>query len=222
MIKNIIFDLGNVIVQNPTLNTVKEFVTEEKDAIIFSKYIFKSEFQKMMDLGKITNLEIADTIKKKKLVDVKNYDEIKDFMLNWFSKCNVNNDTIEIAKRLKKNGYNIYVLSNMAKATFEYFSSKYDFFNIIDGAVVSGYEGIKKPDHRIFEMLLERYSLVPEECLLIDDDDTNRTLEVANSMGIKGRRVNANDSNDVKTLLRENNINFQKEFFSIIKTNSQK
>jgi len=208
MIKNIIFDLGNVIVQNPTLNTVKEFVTEEKDAIIFSKYIFKSEFWKMMDLGKITNLEIADTIKKQKLVDVKNYDEIKDFMLNWFSKCNVNNDTIEIAKRLKKNGYNIYVLSNMAKATFEYFSSKYDFFNIIDGAVVSGYEGIKKPDHRIFEMLLERYSLVPEECLLIDDDDTNRTLEVANSMGIKGRRVNANDSNDVKTLLRENNINF--------------
>jgi putative hydrolase of the HAD superfamily len=209
MIKNIIFDLGNVIVQNPTLNIVKNFFEEEKDAIIFSEYIFKSEFWKLMDLGKITNLEVADTIKKEKLVDVNNYDEVRNFMLNWFSKCIVNNDTMEIGKLLKKNGYNIYILSNMAKATFEYFSSKYDFFDIIDGAVVSGYEGIKKPEHKIFELLLERYSLVPDECLLIDDDDTNRTIEVANDMGIKGRRVNANDSNDVKELLIENNVIFK-------------
>jgi len=110
MIKNIIFDLGNVIVQNPTLNIVKNFFKEEKDAIIFSEYIFKSDFWKLMDLGKITNLEVADTIKKEKLVDVNNYDEIKNFMLNWFSKCIVNNDTMEIAKMLKKNGYNIYIL----------------------------------------------------------------------------------------------------------------
>ncbi len=206
MIKNIIFDLGNVIVQNPTLNTVKDFFTEEKDAITFNDYIFKSEFWKMMDLGKITNLEIADTIKKQKLINVKNYDEIKNFMLNWFSKCAVNKDTMKIGKQLKKNGYNIYILSNMAKATFEYFSSKYDFFNIIDGAVVSAYEGIKKPDSKIFELLLERYSLIAYECLLIDDDDTNKTLEVANFIGIKGRRVNSNDANDVRKLLIENDI----------------
>lgn len=161
-----------------------------------------------MDLGKITNLEVADTIKKEKLVDVNNYDEVRNFMLNWFSKCVVNNDIMEIGKILKKNGYNIYILSNMAKATFEYFSSKYDFFDIINGAVVSGYEGIKKPEHKIFELLLERYTLVPDECLLIDDDDTNKTIEVANDMGIKGRRVNANDSNDVKELLKENNVIF--------------
>ena len=162
----------------------------------------------MMDLGKITNLEIADTIKEQKLVNVKNYDEIKNFMLNWFSKCIINTDTIELGKRLKKSGYRIYILSNMAKETFEYFSSEYEFFNMLDGVVVSAYEGIKKPNPKIFEILLERYSLVAEECLLIDDDDTNKTLEVANEIGIKGRRVNANDFNDVKRLLIENNINF--------------
>lgn len=62
MIKNIIFDLGNVIVQNPNIDTVKKFFKEEDDAIIFNNYIFKSEFWKMMDLGKITNLEIANSI----------------------------------------------------------------------------------------------------------------------------------------------------------------
>lgn len=206
MIKNIIFDLGNVIIQNPTLNTVKEFFKEDKDAIIFNEYIFKSKFWEMMDLGKITNSEIADVIIKQNLVELNNYDEVRNFMHNWFEKCNVNKDTMEIAKKLKENGYNIYILSNMAKETFEYFSSKYEIFNIIDGVVVSGYEGIKKPNPKIFEVLLDKYSLVAEECLLIDDDDTNRTLEVANFIGIKGRRVKPNDSNDVKKLLIENDI----------------
>lgn len=206
MIKNIIFDLGNVIVQNPNINTVKEFFEQEKDATNFCEYIFKSEFWKMMDLGQITNLEIADIIEKQNLVPVKNYNEVKNFMLNWFSKCIINEETIEIGKKLKKDGYKIYILSNMAKSTYEYFLNQYDFFDIIDGAVVSAYEGIKKPAPKIFEILLERYSLVAEECLMIDDDDTNKTLDVANSMGIKGRRVNANDSEDVKRLLIENDI----------------
>lgn len=52
MIKNIIFDLGNVIVQNPNIDTVKKFFKEEDDAIIFNNYIFKSEFWKMMNLGR--------------------------------------------------------------------------------------------------------------------------------------------------------------------------
>lgn len=206
MIKNIIFDLGNVIVQNPTLNLVKDFFINEQDAIDFSNYIFKSEYWEMMDLGQITNLEIANIIENQRLINVTNFDEVRNFMLNWFTKCQVNKDTIDIGKRLKNNGYNIYILSNMAKSTFEYFSSKYDFFRIIDGAVVSAYEGIKKPDSKIFEILLKRYSLIANECLLIDDDDTNKTLEVANLIGIKGRKVNSNDSDDVKKLLLENNI----------------
>jgi len=94
----------------------------------------------------------------------------------------------------------------MAKATFKFFSSKYDFFDIANGTVISANEGVKKPDKKIFEILLDRYSLDPQECLLIDDDDTNKTLEVANSIGINGRKVKANDLEDIKELLKENNI----------------
>lgn len=206
MIKNVIFDLGNVIVQNPNINIVNGFFKKEKDAINFNRYIFKSEFWKLMDLGKMDNLEIANTIKKERLVDVTDYREVENFMLNWFTKCNVNCKTMEMGNQLKQKGYNIYILSNMSKATFEYFSKKYEFFTMVDGTIISAYEGIKKPDFRIFELLLERYSLKAEECLLIDDDDTNKTLEVANSFGIKGRRVNPNDSDDVIKLLEENNI----------------
>lgn len=93
----------------------------------------------------------------------------------------------------------------MAKAKYEYISNKYDFFNIIDGAVVSACEGVKKPDSQIFDILLERYSLVAEECLLIDDD-TKKTLDVANRIGIKGRSVKHNNTSDIKKLLKENGI----------------
>ena len=206
MIKNIIFDLGNVIVQNPSIDLVKEFFIEEKDAITFNEYIFKSDFWKMLDLGKMDNIEVANIIREQKLVNVKNFDEVTNFMLNWFSKCNVNIETMKIGEILKQNGYKIYILSNMAKRTYAYFLSRYDFFNMADGTIISAYEGIKKTNLKIFERLLKKYSLIAQESLLIDDDDTNKTLEVANAIGIKGRRVNANDFKDVKKLLIENGI----------------
>lgn len=206
MIKNIIFDLGNVIVQNPNLDLVKQFFKEDKDAIAFNEFIFKSEFWKDMDLGKITNLEIANIIKEQKLMNVNDYDEIENFMINWFTKLKANEKTMQIGKELKQKGYGIYILSNMAKSTFEFLKNEYDFFKAADGAIVSAYEGIKKPDIKIFELLLSRYSLLAEECLLIDDDDTNRTIEIANSIGIKCRRVQPNNPEDVKKLLLENEI----------------
>ena len=208
MIKNIIFDLGNVIVKNPNIDVVRQFFKDENDAQTFNEYIFKSDFWKMMDLGKISNIEVADIIREKKLINVKNYTEVEEFLLNWFKKCSVNADIMDLGKELKKHGYNIYILSNMAKETFKFFSSKYNFFDMADGIVISANEGIKKPDKKIFEILLNRYSLKPQESLLIDDDDTNKTLEVANCIGINGRRVKANDLKDIKLLLQENNIKF--------------
>ncbi len=206
MIKNIIFDLGNVIVKNPTIDTVRKFFKDEKDAQTFNNYIFTSKFWAMMDLGEITNAEIADEIESNKLVDISNYEEARDFMLNWFTTCGVNERTMEIGKMLKEKGYYIYILSNMAESTVSYFSRTYDFFKIADGEVVSARVGVRKPDKKIFDILLEKYSLIPEECLIIDDDDTNRTLEMANSIGIHGRRVLSNNPDDVIKILNENGI----------------
>jgi len=203
MIKNIIFDLGNVIMQNPTINLVKQFFKDEKDAEIFNDFIFKSEYWRMMDLGQIDNETIANEIEEKRLVDVSDFREVHDFMNNWFTKCIPNVKTMELAQSLKEKGYNIYILSNIANATFEYFSKTYEFFSIADGTVISAKVGIKKPDRKIFDILIERYSLNAEECLLIDDDDTNRTFETANAIGIKGRRVLPNDAEDIEKLLIE-------------------
>ena len=117
---------------------------------------------------------------------------------------------MELAKKLKERGFNLYVLSNIAKATFEYFSKTYELFSLVDGKVISADVGVKKPDKTIFDILFEKYNLNPEECLLIDDDNTNWTFETANSFGIKGRRVKPNSSDDIIELLRENGIEIQR------------
>ena len=92
-------------------------------------------------------------------------------MDNWYTKCIPNIETMKLAKRLKEKGYKLYILSNIANATFEYFSKTYEFFSIVEGNIISAKVGVKKPDKKIFDILIEKYSLVPEECLLIDIED---------------------------------------------------
>ena len=111
MIQNIIFDLGNVIVKNPSIETVNAFFKDKNEAIKFNDYIFKSEFWELMDLGQISNLEVANKIKENRLIDIENYDEVEMFMMNWFTECNVNNETMKLGIGLKEKGYNIYILS---------------------------------------------------------------------------------------------------------------
>lgn len=206
MIKNIIFDLGNVVIPNPKIDIVKQFFQDEKDAQVFNDYIFKSKYWKMLDLGEMTNKEVAENIIKSHMVNVSDYEEIQNFMMNWFRKCSINKDVVNLGKILKANGYNIYILSNMASSTYEYFKEKSDFFSIVDGTIISAYERVKKPNIEIFKILLDRYQLNAEECLLIDDDDTNKTFEVSNSLGIKGRRILPNNVQDIKKFLQENNV----------------
>lgn len=203
MIKNIIFDLGNVILGYDKERVAREFTSNIDEIKFIKEKIFDSPEWELLDLGIITNDEAIQIISKKedpkyaKLIDV--------FFHEWYKVQSINKDTINIAKQLKERGYNIFVLSNMAKETYEYFKDL-DFFKLSTGIVISAYENIKKPDEKIFKILLERYNLKPEDCLFIDDDDTGKSYDISNRLGIKGRRVKPNDSKDVLKLLKENDI----------------
>lgn len=63
-----------------------------------------------------------------------------------------------------------------------------------------------KPDEKVFKLLLERYKLNAEECLFIDDDPSEQNYRTANKIGMKGRRIIPNKTEDVKKLLIEHEI----------------
>lgn len=202
MVKNIIFDLGNVIINYNQDNIISIFTKNEDEIAFIKEKIFNSSQWELLDLGKITYEEAikqiqTDNAKYSKLIEL--------FFHNWYKSQPINEDIVELAQKLKSKNYNIYVLSNMSKEVYEYFKD-IDFFKLCDGIVISGNENIKKPDEKIFKLLLERYHLKPDECLFIDDDDTNRSYHTASKIGIFGRKVIPNNCNDILQLLKEYKI----------------
>lgn len=203
MIKNIIFDLGGVVIKYDQRKIINTFTNNDDEIKYIFDEIFHSNEWKLMDLGLITKEEVIQNINSR---NNNKYKELTEKFLNeWYKTQVINQDVVNIAKKLKENEYNIYVLSNMATTTYEYYKNN-DFFKLCNGIVISAHEHIKKPDEKIFNILLDRYSLKAEECLFIDDDDTNRSYETANRLGILGRRVIPNDYNDICNELKEFDI----------------
>ncbi|MBQ8891531.1 MAG: HAD hydrolase-like protein [Bacilli bacterium] len=205
MVKNIIFDLGNVIINFDKDKIIDKFANNSEE----KKYLIEENFNslewKKVDLGIISNEDAISIIDKRN--NYKFSDLTNIFWNKWYKVQTINEDIVSIAKKLKQNGYNIYVLSNMGIETYNFFKN-HEFFKLLSGVIISSYCHIKKPDKKIFELLLNKYNLKAEECLLIDDDDTNKTFEVANQIGILGRRVNPNDCYYIEKMLKDFKLNF--------------
>ena len=203
MIKNIIFDLGNVIINYNQKKIINNFTEKEEEIKYIYDEIFHAPEWTLMDLGDITNDEAIEIINKRN--EFKYEKLTQEFLHEWYKKQPINRDIVEIAKILKNNGYNLFVLSNMANQTYEYFKND-EFFSLCTGIVISAHEHVKKPDEKVYRLLLDRYNLNEEECLFIDDDDSGKNYETANKIGIKGRRIMPNQAEDVKKLLLEFNV----------------
>lgn len=128
MIRNIIFDLGNVIINYNQKRIINNF-TEKEDEI---KYIYDEIFHApewtLMDLGEITNDGAIEVINKRN--EFKYAELTENFLHEWYKKQPINRDIVEIARRLKEKEYNLYVLSNMANLTYEYFKND-EFLNYV-------------------------------------------------------------------------------------------
>lgn len=203
MIRNIIFDLGNVIINYNQEQIINNFTKKEEEIKYIYDEIFHAPEWELMDLGNITNDEAIEVINKRNEFK---YQKLTDnFLHEWYKEQEINRDIVEIAKKLKRNGYKLFVLSNMANLTYEYFK-KDEFFSLCTGIIISAHEHLIKPDEKVFRLLLDRYKLNAEECLFIDDDPSEQNYKTANKIGIQGRRIIPNQAEDVRKLLLEFNI----------------
>ena len=203
MIRNIIFDLGNVIINYNQEQIINNFTKKEEEIKYIYDEIFHAPEWELMDLGNITNDKAIEVINKRNEFK---YQKLTDnFLHEWYKEQEINRDIVEIAKKLKRNGYKLFVLSNMANLTYEYFK-KDEFFSLCTGIIISAHEHLIKPDEKVFRLLLDRYKLNAEECLFIDDDPSEQNYKTANKIGIQGRRIIPNQAEDVRKLLLEFNI----------------
>ncbi|WP_027623380.1 HAD family hydrolase [Clostridium lundense] len=180
MIKNVIFDLGNVLISfNPIEYLRKKVNNEEKVQEIF-KEIFLSKEWGMLDKGVITEEEAINNICSRSNGNDK---LIRLAMNNWYEMLTPIEGMIENLKKLKDKGYKIYYLSNFHMLAFEDVTNKNEFFKFFDGGVVSFKEKLLKPEKDIYNKLIERYKIDPKESVFIDDTETN--IAAAKKLGFQ-------------------------------------
>lgn len=172
-IKNIIFDLGNVLISfNP-----KDYTDNEK----FLKEVFGSPEWLMLDRGTLSYGEAKEIFKKRVPEVAEQIDSM--FNSNFAGLLQPIKENVSLLPLLKKN-YNLYILSNFHKDSFEEVYNNYEFFKNFKGKVVSCYCHLLKPEKEIYEEILNKFSLNPEETVFIDDMEVN--IEAAEKLGIKG------------------------------------
>lgn len=170
MIKNIILDMGNVLLDyNPNVILDKVCDNAEEKAILYNE-LFRGPEWIMGDYGQITNAERYDRVKERLPKEI--HHKLKECVDNWDVCMIPVKGAKEFCNFVKEKGYGIYVLSNACSKFYEYFPKEYDL-NFFDGVVVSSDVRIIKPSIEIYNYLLEKYHLNPEECLFIDDRKDN-------------------------------------------------
>ncbi len=186
MIKNIIFDLGNVLFKFNPLEYLRGKFDNEVVIQKIQKEIFSSEEWIMLDRGGITEAEAISRICSR---NEENAKFIKLTMDNWYEMLTPIEEVVEVLKELKVRGYNIYYLSNFHMLAFENITKRYDFLKVFDGGVVSYEEKLLKPEEEIYVRLVEKYNLNPEESVFIDDTAAN--VEAAKKLGFQGIHFNS-------------------------------
>jgi putative hydrolase of the HAD superfamily len=185
MVKNIIFDLGNVLISfKPSEYFDKKKYPETIKTTILSD-IFGSKEWQMLDKGEITTSEVIDAIALRSTLNKEEIAHIFNLRTDLMFPLDQN---VRLLPELKKQGFRLYYLSNFPLDIFEEIRTGYYFFKFFDGGLISSEVKSSKPESLIYEIFLERYSLIAEECLYIDDIEIN--VKAAEAIGMKGLFTN--------------------------------
>lgn len=171
-IDTIIFDLGGVLVDwKPEYVYRKIFNEDEKKVQWFLNTICTSDWNMEQDAGR--TIEEAVRLKIEEFPEYEDW--IRMFYNDWqhmFSGAIAEN--VELFKKLKAtNNYKIYALTNWSAEKWAKALELFPFFNDFDGVVVSGQEKTRKPYPQIFNIILNRYNITPENAIFIDDNEEN-------------------------------------------------
>lgn len=183
MIRNVVFDLGNVLINNDPWDYILSLGYDEETSKKLNDRICQRKLWKKMDLGNYDS--ISDVIEEFISENMDLRTEIRSFFSEgWMQLYRLIPQTERFLNKLFDQGYHLYILSNYSREGFEYIAEKYDFVKKTKGGVVSADVHCIKPNLRIYDILLEKYNLNPCETVFIDDCEEN--IIAAGERGIHG------------------------------------
>ena len=177
-----IFDLGGVLIEwDPRHLYRKLFDGDEAAMEHFLATVCTTEWNERQDAGRLfaeaTRELLPQHADKLELIEAwgKRFDEMIPGVIEG---------SVELLSELKRRPVPIYAITNWSAETFPPQRERFPFLAWFDGIVVSGSEGVIKPDPRIFRILCERYRIAPESAVFIDDVAKNAVA--ASELGLHG------------------------------------
>jgi 2-haloacid dehalogenase len=177
-----VFDLGGVLIDwDPRHLYRKLFPDDEAAMERFLSGICTPAWNLEQDAGR----SWAEALAMLKARHPEQADMIDAFHLRWPEMlAGPIAGTVDILAELRAAGTRLYALTNWSHETFPIALELYDFLGWFEGIVVSGQERMIKPDPRLYQVLLDRYALRPEDIVYIDDNPAN--AEAATRLGMHG------------------------------------
>lgn len=198
-IKNIIFDLGGVLIDwNPDYVFLSEFQGNQEKMQEFYDKVCTFDWNENQDAGYPLKKATEDRIKL--------FPEYENLIQMYYGRWEemlggAIEDSVSILKKIIKNpNYKVIALTNWSAETFPIALKRYDFLHWFEGIVVSGTEKTRKPFKKIYYLTLKRYNLKPANSLFIDDN--KRNIIAAKEIGINAIKFNnpSQLENDLKLM----------------------
>lgn len=202
MIKNVIFDMGNVLIYFLPELYIEQLGVKEEDSGILLREVFRRVEWVRLDHGTITEAEAVESICRR--VPPRLHKAVEDLVFRWWARpLSPVPGMKELLAELKEKGFKLYLLSNASIQQCKY-HDRIPGAEYLDGRIVSAEHKLLKPQKEIYQLLLETYGLQAEECLFVDDSPLN--VEGAYCAGIRGI-VFDGDLPRLRSELREAGIN---------------
>ena len=181
MIRNIVFDMGNVLVRFDSELFMDRLGVAAEDRPLLRREVFKSLEWVQMDRGSLRDEDAVPRMCSR--LPERLRETARLLTLDWDDPILEIEGSLDLVRELKKLGYGLYLLSNASLRQHAYWprvpASRY-----FDGTLISADVKLIKPQPEFYRLFLETFSLKSEECFFIDDSNYN--IEGALNSGMSG------------------------------------
>ncbi|GAB6260436.1 HAD family hydrolase [Photobacterium sp. R1] len=199
MIRNVIFDFGGVLFEWNPHRVVETFTHSHYEQEVLLKNVLQHPDWLALDRGTMLMAEVIP-----KFAARTGFPEarMEDFIDHIQSSLRLIQASKTLLDELIEQEFHLYFLSNMCTAFFETLNEKHDLSTLFDGGLLSARELLLKPEPEIFQLLMNRYDLIPEETYFIDDNELN--VLAARELGINAIHFSATPScyQEIRSALR--------------------
>jgi 2-haloacid dehalogenase len=175
----VVFDIGNVLLRWDPRNLYRGIFDDEAEMEWFLSNVCTHDWNVEQDRGRDWDEAVALLVKD----HPRHESPIRAFHERWHETVSgVFEENVALLARLREAGAPNYCITNFSGPKFRLAQERFPFLAGFDGAIVSGDEGLLKPDPAIYRLLLDRYGLEAGDCVFIDDSRAN--VEAARNIGM--------------------------------------